>query len=96
MNVAISMLMGMVMGALLHHVWCGTPNRYGQWLGRTCWVRPASRPRWRRCVVTAVSWKGGVCVRETDKLDRDGYWIKKQSVPFRVIFRDPRCEVNDD
>lgn len=61
-------------------------NPYGYWLDRECWVRPSSRPRWRLHVVVAVSHNGAVCVRDCQRQEDRGYWIKKENVPWRVSF----------
>ena len=87
---------GVAAGAALFAVAHRPKNQYADWLGRECWVRPTSRPNWRRHVVVAVSWKGAVCVRDASRMDGDGYWIKKQSVPFRVLFYDPEVGGEDD
>lgn len=93
-GIAAALACGLVCGAVIALAWSqivrGLANPYGRWLERTCWVRPLSRPdRWRKCVVVAVSWRGAVCVREADKLDQDGYWIKKQNVEWRVRWAAP-------
>lgn len=92
LSAASTFLCGAVVGGVLYAVGTRPRNGYSEWLGRECWVRPASRPRWRRHVVVAVSWKGAVCVRDADRMSENGYWIKKQSVPFRVAFSDPGSE----
>lgn len=68
----------------------GSPNPYGDWLGKTCWVRPVGRPEYREHVIVAVSWRGAVCVRDRDAMDSDGYWIKKQNVRWRLRWERPR------
>lgn len=85
---------GVVIGATAMWIATNSLNPYGKWLGRHCWVRPISRPKWAEHVIVAVSWKGAVCVRQVDRLDEDGYWIKKQNVSFRVRFEQP--EVGDE
>ena len=80
---------GIVIGLAAALIALRVPNEYAGWLGKDCWVRPVSRPSWRRHVVVAVSWKGAVCVRRADRLDEDGYWIKKHNVSWRVRFDEP-------
>ena len=78
------MLGGILVGATYHAIATRGTNPHAHRLGRICWVRPHSGKRWREHVVVAVSWKGAICVRPTDRLDEDGYWIKKQNVDWRV------------
>lgn len=77
---------GLLMGAVLYSI--GPGNRYSEWLGRECWVRPSHGGRWRRHVVVAVSWKGAVCVRDPDR-EGKGYWVRKENVRHRVRFDRP-------
>ena len=83
------LLGGIVIGAALAWMALGMPNAYAAWLGRKCWVRPLGRPDWVRHVIVAVSWNGAVCVRRLDRMDEDGYWIKKQNVRWRVRWDEP-------
>jgi len=83
---------GLILGIAITCIAKHHTNPYGSWLGRKCWVRPLRKPEWREHAITAVSWKGAVCVREIDRLGEDGYWIKKENVPFRVLFDKPREE----
>lgn len=84
------MVGGVILGIALTFVAHGaTGNPYAKWLGRRCWVRPIRGGKWEPHVIVAVSWRGAICVRDAGSMDRDGYWIKKQNVPFRVTFRRP-------
>ena len=89
-----AMFVGLVCGIFLGVVafWVlTTPSvPYAAWLGKRCWVRPAGRAVYSEHVVVAVSWHGAVCVRRADRMDEDGYWIKKQNVRWRVLWCAPR------
>jgi len=94
MTVALSAVAGLfgglVLGMTLMLMARGHKNPHGDWLDRTCWVRPAGRESWKEHVVVAVSHKGAICVRRADHMDEDGYWIKKQNVRWRVRWERPR------
>lgn len=75
-GMAIGVAYAMILGVRL--------NPYARWLGKTCLVRPCSTERWDECVIVAVSWRGSVCVRRLDNPTKDGFWIKKENVPWRV------------
>lgn len=83
---------GLVLGATMALMAHGFGNPYSKWLGRKCWVRPCGRATWEEHVIVAVSWKGAVCVRRTDRMHEDGYWIKKQNVRWRVRWSEPKDE----
>jgi len=80
---------GLVLGMTMMLMARGSKNPHGDWLGRRCWVRPAGRAKWEEHVVVAVSHKGAICVRRADRMDEDGYWIKKQNVRWRVRWSKP-------
>lgn len=84
------LLGGLVLGATMALMARGPANPYARWLGRTCWVRPCGREVWEEHVITAVSWRGAVCVRRTSEPDHDGYWIRKDNVGWRVRLDRPR------
>ena len=87
---------GALVGAI-GHWWASEPlSPYAKWLHRECWVRPISRPRWRKHVVTAVSWHGAICVKDATNPDAKAYWIKKQNVRYRVMWDEPECASEDD
>lgn len=81
---------GLALGWALAYMTHVPSNPYGDWLGKTCWVRPSGRVVWSEHVIVAVSWRGAVCVREIDRLHEDSYWIKKQNVRWRVRWERPR------
>ena len=98
-DVALALACGLAYGGAVGLAWgcilrkgseCASP--YGQWLGRTCWVRPHGRDTWHEHVVVAVSWAGSVCVRDVAKPGSEGYWIKKQNVSWRVRWDAPGKE----
>ena len=94
---ACGLACGFVIGLAWHAMAHSNGNPYGDWLARTCWVRPYGHPdRWRECVVVAVSWAGAVCVRDVARPCKDGYWIKKQNVAWRVRWEEPRREDDAD
>ena len=80
---------GIIIGGSLAWVSDATASPYGEWLGHTCWVHPIGVGEWREHVIVAVSWKGAICVKRSDRLDQDGYWIKHYNVPKRVRFERP-------
>lgn len=51
---------------------------YADLLGRTCWAK--RKKKVYKCVITAVSWKGAVAVRESTKADKGvgSWWIRKE------------------
>lgn len=49
---------------------------YRCWLGRRCEVKKDGG--WHRCVVVAVSWKGGVNVRKLE--GGKAWWVQKDKV----------------
>lgn len=57
-------------------------------LGRVVEVDKFGCGRWERCVVVAVSWKGGVKVRRLSEMDGyahgNGFWVQKGLVDVRV------------
>jgi len=60
---------------------------YGSWLGRECWAKVGKDTAYRRYKVTAVSWKGGICVRDWDCCGGYGSrWINKREVKDRVCW----------
>lgn len=93
LSAVAGMVGGIIIGAAFATIAHGADNPYGAWLGCECWVRPASRDKWKRHVIVAVSWRGAVCVRDAEKLQEDGYWIKKQNVKWRVRFE--KLEVDE-
>jgi hypothetical protein len=88
----VGMLGGLVVGVALAYMAYGHGSPYGRWLGRTCWVRPCGRPNWVAHTIVAVSWRGAVCVRRADRMEDDGYWIKKENVLWRVRWDRPKEE----
>jgi len=83
------MVGGIIIGAAIAHIAHGADNPYGDWLGRTVWVRPVGRPDYAKHVIVAVSWRGAVCVRDVERMQEDGYWIKKQNVRWRLRWERP-------
>ena len=83
------MVGGMGIGVAIASIAIKPDNPYASWLGRECWVRPAGRDKWKRHVIVAVSWRGAVCVRDAEKMQEDGYWIKHQNVRWRMRFERP-------
>jgi len=81
---------GLMLGVAYAFLMSSRTNPYGKWLEKECWVRPTHREEWRKHVIVAVSWQGAVCVRDCERLDEDGYWVKKQNVPWRVRFDEPK------
>ena len=83
------MVGGMILGAAIASIASKPDNPYASWLGRECWVRPASRDTWKRHVIVAVSWHGAICVRDAERISEDGYWIKRENVRWRMRFERP-------
>ena len=91
----MALMGGLVLGGAMSWASESTACPYGEWLGQTCWVHPLGVGEWREHVIVAVSWKGAVCVKRSDALDQDGYWIKHYNVPKRVRFERPEVDVED-
>lgn len=92
LSAVAGMLGGLVLGIAVTYMALVHESPFGRWLGKRCWVRPCGRVDWKEHVIVAVSWKGAVCVRRAEKMDEDGYWIKKQNVRWRVRWERPREE----
>lgn len=60
---------------------------YATRLGRTCWVLDLFDGEWHECVCIAVSWHGAVCVRKKEHMDKNGFWVPKDTVGERVKWR---------
>lgn len=57
-------------------------NPYAHLLGAEVEVRKYEASDWERCVVTAVSWHGAVCVRRQH--DAKGFWVDSERAPTHV------------
>lgn len=57
-------------------------NPYARLLGQEVEVRKYEASGWERCVVTAVSWHGAVCVRRRN--DAKGFWVDSERAPTHV------------
>ncbi len=89
LSTVAGMVGGMILGAAFARIAHVADSPYASWLGCECWVRPTSRDKWRKHVIVAVSWRGAVCVRDAERINEDGYWIKKQNVKWRMRFEEP-------
>jgi len=93
MSAVIAMMIGATIGAMavaICNVGDERParNPYAHLLGAEVEVDKFGDGNWERCVVVAVSWKGGVRVRRVSEMDErghgNGFWMSKTVAPQRV------------
>ena len=89
MSVVVGLVGGMVLGAVITHMAYSMRDPYTNWLDRECWVRPMDRESWTRCVVVDASRHGCLRVRDLERPESNGYWIKAENVSWRVRLDDP-------